>query len=108
MKAADRKVYESVAARSRGLCESCMRNADEMDHFFGRAKGGTTVAIVWNLCRRCHREKTDNRPSAVRWLERFIRHCARHANGLDAPLTDYFDAIDRASAMRKVKLQKFP
>lgn len=75
-------VREQVFARAAGVCEcGCAQplGEGELDHFFGRAKADETVAACWALRRDCHRAKTDNRPSAVQWLLKFIRHSGIHA-----------------------------
>lgn len=53
----------------------------ELDHFFGRGKAKQSVETCWILRANCHREKTNNRPDAAAWLERFIAHCARYGYG---------------------------
>lgn len=45
---------------------------------FGRGKSEESEDTVWLLCRTCHRNKTDNKPDAGRWLRWFLEHCARH------------------------------
>lgn len=67
-----------VMARSLGLCEACVKDltpADpgELDHFFGKARA-ESVESCWLLCRACHRAKTDNKPSAAWWLDKFGGH----------------------------------
>lgn len=86
------RLRDAVYARARGRCEcgcnarldvSATRNlfserSRELDHFFGRSKVGATVETCWVLSRRCHRAKTENKPSRSVWLSRFITHCQLH------------------------------
>lgn len=75
-KAKDTKaIRAAVMERAGGRCEHCgwafqPFNPGELDHFFGRARA-ESVETCWALCRDCHREKTQNDPSAVHWLESF-------------------------------------
>lgn len=48
----------------------------ELDHFRGRREP-QTLENCWTLCSPCHRQKTDNRPSAFWWQLRFKAHAAR-------------------------------
>ena len=99
MKAADRKVYAAVVDRANGLCETqCGHGAEQVDHFFGRRRG-TAVAGCWYLCSFCHREKTDNNPSAAAWLERFIRHCQHHGYATEAALAENRIAVLKQKGM---------
>lgn len=75
-----RKMLESRAA---GRCENCGRSftdfePSEADHFFGRGRVPETLGTVWMLDRHCHRQKTDNYPSAAYWLRAFLAHCERY------------------------------
>lgn len=49
-----------------------------MDHFFGRAKVPQAVSNCWALHLECDEAKTQNRPSAAHWLQRFAFHCGTH------------------------------
>jgi nucleoside 2-deoxyribosyltransferase len=84
-------IREAVLKRADGKCESpgCgfelgmlqQPHPLEVDHFFGgtgRRRALQSVETCWALCRRCHRLKTANEPSAAYWLEDFIPHCARY------------------------------
>lgn len=77
-----RSIRELVMARA-GKCEACGEciYTLELDHFFGR-HGEQSERTCWFLCFYCHRDKTNNRPSAAEWLGRFISHCQRY--GYDA------------------------
>jgi 5-methylcytosine-specific restriction endonuclease McrA len=66
-----------VAARAAGKCEACGAVAGESlhwDHFHGRARE-ESVESTWMLCPRCDRQKTENSPSRIHWLNRFKVHC---------------------------------
>lgn len=69
-----------VVQRARGRCENpaCRQrftayNPPEFEHFFGRAKGESTVETCWLLCRSCHLQK-HRKPEHGRWFRLFIRH----------------------------------
>lgn len=73
-------------ARAKGHCEcgcGTVFGAGEatatMDHFFGCGEGRTkeTAKTCWMLTRKCHRKKTDERPSRVHWRDLYIAHCER-------------------------------
>lgn len=74
-------IYKLVAIRAHDNCEcGCGRTlvlGSELDHFFGRGKAKQSVANCWFLHPDCHREKTDNMPSAGFWLRAFIAHASR-------------------------------
>jgi hypothetical protein len=53
----------------------------ELDHVFGKAKEPETIEVVWELCQRHHRLKTDWHPSRLLWLLRFLEHAAQHGYG---------------------------
>lgn len=61
-------------------CNLCLREnlPLEFDHFFGRGKEPQSVENCWALCFDCHDDKTNNRPNAKAWLERFVNHCLEH------------------------------
>lgn len=79
-------IRSAVLARAAGVCEcGCgdplvlsFDGVAELDHFFGRARVPEAVSNCWALRRNCHGEKTDNRPSAASWLQKFIAHANRH------------------------------
>lgn len=79
------KVYSECEERAAGRCESCglpfgigLTDRPECDHFFGRAKAPETVENCWLIHSRCHRDKSDNFPTAAVWLLRFANHCLKH------------------------------
>lgn len=79
----DAAIYSAVAARANRCCEACggsgWPHPLEADHFFGRPpRIDETEFHVWLLCRSCHYGKTNNRPSAAHWYERFIAHCRKY------------------------------
>lgn len=103
----NRKVRAAVVLRSQGFCEACFRfcgDEGHLDHAFGRAKAEETVENCWYLCGPstdrpgCDDDKTNNRPSARVWLERF---------GLHASLHGYADAAKRAQDKLAVQALKF-
>jgi hypothetical protein len=82
-------IHEAVMARAQGACEACQAQAGrrlEMDHFFGRVRAEQSDATCWAICPPCHRQKTENSPSAAHWLEEFIRHAERHGFDDEAAL----------------------
>lgn len=94
-KAKDTKaIRAAVMERADGRCEHCgwafqSFNPGELDHAFGRARA-ESVETCWALCRDCHRQKTNNDPSAAHWLEAF----AELAEGLN-----YSESASRARAL---------
>ncbi len=80
------RIRAAVVERANGFCEcGCgapvSEEFGEMDHAFGRARVPQSVENCWFLAPRCHRQKTDNFPSAMWWVEDFRRHCQRHGYG---------------------------
>lgn len=80
-----RSIKAQIALRSRGRCEACGKRLPKSeaqdDHFFGgsgRRLAMESVETCWHLCVPCHRDKTENRPSAEHWLEKFVAHCEKH------------------------------
>ncbi len=79
------KLRAAVKDRAECRCEACGRwlgDGGEIDHFWGRAKVKESVENCWLLCgadtldwRPCHRQKTDNHPSAAYWVLVFQGHC---------------------------------
>jgi rubredoxin len=73
------RIREEVFKRADGRCEHCgwsfKVSHGEMDHAVGRGKAQQTLENCWALCPMCHREKTNNDPSAAHWLEAFAEHC---------------------------------
>lgn len=81
-------IYEKVLARSEFRCEACHRqfwlyDPGELDHFFGR-RGPQSERTCWVLHRECHRQKTENLPSAEVWLKQFLAHCVCHGYAEEA------------------------
>ena len=56
-----KEVYEAVAQRSRGKCEDCGADAEQMHHIRKRGMGGTKVLFkpeeIAHLCAGCHRKR---------------------------------------------------
>lgn len=85
------EIRRQVLERAGGACEvpGCYiifstLNPGELDHFHGRGKAKQSVENCWQICRGDHRNKTNNRPSAAWWLERFIAHAERHGYRAEA------------------------
>lgn len=79
-------VRAACMSRAGDRCECCGVPGTalaplEMDHFLGRARS-ESVGTCWMLCRQCHRDKTENRPSANHWRVVFSLH--QNNNGYDA------------------------
>lgn len=76
-------IYGMVMARAAGICEcGCGTMAThlmplEMDHFWGRGKRPQSVENCWALIRQHHRQKTDNKPTAKEWTEKFRSHALK-------------------------------
>lgn len=80
-----REIRATVMRRADGGCEACHIGAKlEMDHWLGgagRRREKQSAATCWALCAGplgCHRMRTENRPNAAWWNERFREHCTRH------------------------------
>lgn len=86
MKAEETRVIrEAVFARAEGKCEHCgWRESLQLDHFFGRGKVPQCIQNCIALCLRCHRDKTNNVPSAAFWLEEFIGHADSYGYSAEA------------------------
>ncbi len=85
----DKKIRAAVFKRADGKCEcGCSRSitpeTGRADHFFGRAKAEETVETVWALAIPCDEGKTNSRPSAVMWCDRFRMHALLHGYGAAA------------------------
>ncbi len=89
--------------RANGECECCGAFIDEesgrLDHFFGRGHLAEAVSNCIALCIRCDHDKTNNKPTAIWWLVRFIEIAGRHG---------YFPEIERAQTRLAVLAAKFP
>lgn len=80
-RAETKDVWTAVMDRALGACEACQAQAGpklQLDHFFGRVRVPQSERNCFALCPACHREKTDNVPSAAHWLEKFVAHAERH------------------------------
>lgn len=64
----------AVFLRADGHC--WLGDAGQLDHQFGRGAGRPAQSLenCWALHAECHNNKTNNRPSAAYWLERFVSH----------------------------------
>lgn len=99
----NKKVRAAVADRSGGLCEACYKWAGEAlhcDHFFGR-RNGESVSLCWMLCPPCDHLKTTNNPSAAKWLERWMAHCAVHGYREEVELAQNRLAVLAQKGMKK-------
>lgn len=68
------EIREAVMSRAGGQCEMCGAhetnlNRLEMHHALGRVRAQQSVENCLALCGPCHRDITDNRPSAVDVLQ---------------------------------------
>lgn len=78
-------LYAQLVERSGGHCENpdCRKAfgigllTQEADHFHSR-RVPDSLDSLWLLCRQCHREKTDNKPDAATWLNRFLVHAEKY------------------------------
>lgn len=96
----NRKVRAAVVARAGESCEACFRwcgEAGHLDHQFGRAKAEETEANCWLLCPTCDDDKTNNRPDAATWLQKFALHASLHG---------FKEAAERAMTKLAVLKQK--
>lgn len=98
----DADIYMAVAARANNHCENgncgvspSTFNPLELDHFAGRKHQAEQEYNCWLLCRNCHFAKTNSKPSAGVWFQRFIDHCNRWANRAD-PKNGYLLAAAEA------------
>ena len=73
--------------RANLVCEcGCGRHfngTQTVDHFFGRARA-ESLETCWLIRSDCHQDKSENRPSAAYWLERFRAHAIRHSYWAEA------------------------
>jgi 5-methylcytosine-specific restriction endonuclease McrA len=98
------RIRLEVWTRSQGLCESCglplLRDRGELDHFFGgngRRIQLQCVANCWRCCGSCHRQKTDNQPTRLWWLRRFLEHLIKvsaHGGWAEQVAMDYQVTIE--------------
>jgi len=78
LKTATGRLRAEACKRARGACESCSvwigdQGEDaEMDHVFNRRTVPEAIGNVQMLCRHCHRDKTEARPSAAHHVLRFM------------------------------------
>lgn len=62
------RIRREVEARADGRCEICAAgNPTDLHHSFGRVRVRQTASSCLFLCRRCHADLTENRPSAAHW-----------------------------------------
>ena len=74
----NKAIRAAVVERSGGNCEACYKWGGEslhFDHIAGR-RNGESVESGWMLCPVCDHLKTTNSPSALKWVQRFMTHCA--------------------------------
>jgi hypothetical protein len=91
-------IRDVVFARAEHHCEvpldagRCLMRAVALDHFFGGSerKPMESAETCWALCFLHNEHKTQNSPSGLYWLERFIEHCQRQLNRLEAEGGDEF------------------
>lgn len=66
-----KRIRAAIWARSDGRCESCKdeitEQSGQMDHTRGRVRESQAVRNCWFICPRCHRDRTNNSPSAAWW-----------------------------------------
>ena len=97
------RLRAAVCKRAAGACEACGRwvgeNGEdgELDHVFNRRTVPQAVSNCQMLCRMCHRDKTESRPSAAHHMLRFW---------LFAQIHDYDDEAHRAAVRLSVLAQK--
>lgn len=74
LRAESEAMRAAVLKRSGGMCEVCRAvdgyecAASEIHHVLGRARAVETEATCLSVCRACHRDITENKPSAAHWL----------------------------------------
>lgn len=74
------EIREAVFERAGGKCEcsvGCQDVPSEMDHAVPR-RHGQSVEACWALSSEHHKMKTENKPDALTWAQRFHRHCLIH------------------------------
>jgi 5-methylcytosine-specific restriction endonuclease McrA len=108
-KAKRQGVRALVMARAEGRCEHCDAAETnfsplELDHFFGKARS-ESAETCWALCRQCHRNKTDNTPSAASWLMAFITHAGfsgfTDARNMAVRRLNAMELVARATSMTR-------
>lgn len=81
--ASTKEIRAAVMERAGDKCEACrvgfcgMDHA-ELDHFWGKGKTPQTIENCWAIHHTCHRDKTNNHPSAVWWLNQFVAYSIRY------------------------------
>lgn len=81
-----KEIRALVAERAGNICEcGCGRTLSlyhpQMDHWLGgsgRRKQKQSVETCWMLTMWCHRQRTNNYPSAIYWNRKFRAHCHRY------------------------------
>ncbi len=83
-------IRAAVFERADGACEcGCNRpllESGHLDHFWGRAKAKESIESCWALCLVCDDNKTNNRPTAIAWCDRFYLHAIKHGYHQQAQL----------------------
>jgi hypothetical protein len=85
-------IRRACAARAEGSCEACgvwvglQAEEGHADHFSGRGAGRPEAAVsnVWILCPPCDVAKTESKPNAAHWLQKFIKHAEKHGYAAEA------------------------
>jgi hypothetical protein len=83
-----KRIRASCVRRSEGYCEcGCGRwlgeDGGQLDHAESR-RVAQTVRNCWMLTPTCHEDRTNSRPSASVWLNRFASHCDLHGYEAEA------------------------
>lgn len=61
----------AVFARADNKCEVCGAEATDLEHAFGRVRAKQSTSNCLALCRPCHVARTNSRPSAAFWWEKY-------------------------------------
>lgn len=73
-----RRIREAVFRRAGYRCEcGCGQPVAHLDHFRGR-RVQQSEANCWGLSVGCDFNKTNSKPSAAYWCEKFIAHATKH------------------------------
>jgi hypothetical protein len=84
-------IREAVFRRAGGTCEAwrllgawwvrCGRSPTDLDHWLngsGRRRWAQTEGTCWALCRTCHRDRQEYRPTLANWNEAMKIHARLH------------------------------